>query len=204
MLAAATAACARPRPRGHDRLGLGAPRAPGRVPAARGRDPWNRAGEGAAAPRACAAGVASALSSPWRSRPWWQSGSRCWRATKIEQSRESVRAGDLDQALDSARDAHGLQPYAATPKLQEAQVLELRDELAQAAAAARRATEAEATNWKTWLILSRIQAKREHTSSSIRALQHARELNPSSPLFNQVGLATGSSSSSTSLLPDVS
>ena len=97
-------------------------------------------------------------------------------STKIEQSQESVRAGDLDQALESARDAHGLQPYAATPNLQEAQVLELRDELAQAAAAARRATEAEATNWKTWLILSRIQAKREHTSSSIRALQHAREL----------------------------
>ena len=106
-------------------------------------------------------------------------------ASALETSQENAGSGDLDDALDQANRAAAVQPYAASPSLQKALVLELRADYDAAAAAARRATEDEPTNWRTWLILSRIEAFRGDTDAAIRAYREARSLNPRSPVFTR-------------------
>jgi hypothetical protein len=97
---------------------------------------------------------------------------------ELEKSQRSVRAGNLGEALSSANTAADLQPYAATPQLQEALVLELEGRIDAAATAAREATRSESTNWRTWLILSRLEARRGDPGASTRAYRRARSLNP--------------------------
>ena len=58
-------------------------------------------------------------------------------------------------------------------------------ELGDAAAAARAATEREATNWRTWLVLSRIEAERGRAAAAVRAFRRARSLNPHFSLFDR-------------------
>jgi hypothetical protein len=101
----------------------------------------------------------------------------------IDQSQARARSDDLSGALSAARTAQNVQPYAATPRLQEALVLERRGELGPAAAAARAATRREPTNWRTWVILSRIEAERGRAPAAVAAYREARSLNPRSPLF---------------------
>lgn len=98
--------------------------------------------------------------------------------TEIRQSQSQARAGNNSAALSSARTAIDIQPSAATPYLQEALVLELQGNLAPAAASARRATEKEPTNWRTWFVLSRIEAERGRVGASIDAFREAQRLNP--------------------------
>jgi O-antigen ligase len=104
-------------------------------------------------------------------------------ADSVRSSQANVRAQDLSAALGDARSAEDIEPYAATPALQQALVLELQGDLAGAIEAARAATEAEATNWRTWLTLSRLQAQAGDYDSAVAAYQEARELNPRSVLF---------------------
>lgn len=103
----------------------------------------------------------------------------------VRESQADVRAGELASALDAARDAGDIQPYAATPDYQEAQILELQGDLANAAAAAREATTKEPTNWRTWLVLARIEAERGRTGPALEAFERARSLNPISDFVNQ-------------------
>lgn len=103
----------------------------------------------------------------------------------VRQSEAQARAGELSAALRAARSAQNVQPGAASPRLQEALVLELQGDLAPAAAAARAATEREPTNWRTWLVLSRIEAERGQAAASVRDYREARSLNPHSALFER-------------------
>ena len=99
-------------------------------------------------------------------------------ATALRQSQVDAAHGDLTAAFSEAEDAAAAQPYAASPKLQEALLLERRGKLRAAAAAARSATDKERTNWRTWLIRARIEAERDRTSPALRAFRRARSLNP--------------------------
>jgi len=101
----------------------------------------------------------------------------------VRDSQAQVRAAQLGPALTDARSARDLQPYASTPALQEALVLELAGDTQGAAAAARQATAEEPTNWRTWLVLSRIEALAGNAEASVTAYREARSLNPRSPLF---------------------
>jgi hypothetical protein len=101
-------------------------------------------------------------------------------ASDVRASEGDVNQGRLDAALSKARSAADVQPYAATPRLQEALVLERQGNLNQAAAAARQATLKESTNWRTWLILSRIEAERNRAKASLADYRMARQLNPRS------------------------
>jgi hypothetical protein len=103
----------------------------------------------------------------------------------VRQSQGDARAGNLTAALSAARSAQNAQPDAATPRLQEALLLEARGGLSLAAEAARGATERESTNWRTWLVLSRIQAERGQVDAAVRSYRKARSLNPRSSLFAQ-------------------
>lgn len=105
--------------------------------------------------------------------------------TSVRESQKRVAEGRTADALVEARRAADIQPYAATPRLQEALVLELRGELAPAAAAAREATSRESTNWRTWFVLSRIEAERGRPNAAVAAYREARTLNPKSPLLPQ-------------------
>jgi tetratricopeptide (TPR) repeat protein len=101
----------------------------------------------------------------------------------IRESQHEFREGDLAAAFDAAQDAERIQPYAATPNLQEALILEANGELDAAAAAAHEATGAESTNWRTWQVLSRIEAERGDAEAALAAYQEAKRLNPRSPIF---------------------
>ncbi|MEA2220420.1 MAG: hypothetical protein QOJ35_3046, partial [Solirubrobacteraceae bacterium] len=98
-------------------------------------------------------------------------------------SRDAAAMGRLPAALADSRTAERLQPYAATPRLQRALVLEQAGALAQAAVAARSATADEPTNWRTWFVLARIEARAGQPAAAVRALREARHLNPRSPLL---------------------
>lgn len=104
---------------------------------------------------------------------------------QLRQSEAEVRAGDLSAALSAARTAQNIQPGAAGPRLQEALVLELRGELSAAAGAARESTDRESTNWRTWLVLSRVEAERGNAAAAVAAFRRARSLNPRSSLFQR-------------------
>jgi Flp pilus assembly protein TadD len=94
----------------------------------------------------------------------------------INNSERAYRAGQLGSALTDARTAARVQPYAATPLLQEAVILEVQGRFAPATAAAREAVRAESTNWRTWFILSRLQARKGNADAAVRAYRRAKAL----------------------------
>ena len=101
----------------------------------------------------------------------------------VRASQDQVNNAQLQAALDKAQTAKDIQPYAATPSLQEAMILEISGDLEGAAAAATQATEDEPTNWRTWLLLSRVEASLGRVRQSVGAYREARSLNPRSSLF---------------------
>ncbi len=106
-------------------------------------------------------------------------------ASSIRDSEQLVDSAQLGEALDAATTAKNIQPYAATPSLQQALILERAGNLDEAVVAARQATDDEAANWRNWLILSRLEARVGNVNPSIAAYRHARRLNPRSPIFQQ-------------------
>jgi O-antigen ligase len=104
---------------------------------------------------------------------------------RVRESQAAAQANRLTAALGHAETAHRVQPYAATPKIQEALLLEEAGQLDAAATAASDATRAERANWRTWLLLSRIEAERGHPKASVAAYRTARSLHPRSRLFKQ-------------------
>ena len=104
---------------------------------------------------------------------------------ELRASQQAAEASAVDTALERANSAADLQPFAASPRLQRAQVLELDGRLAEASAAARKATLEEPTNWRTWFVLARIEAARDRVDPALNAFLRARELNPRSPVFQE-------------------
>jgi hypothetical protein len=103
----------------------------------------------------------------------------------LRQSEADARGGELDAALRAARTAEDVQPYSAAPRLQQALVLEEGGNFALAAATAREAIEREPTNWRNWLVLSRIEAEQGNAVASARDYAKAKSLNAQSPVFDR-------------------
>lgn len=103
----------------------------------------------------------------------------------VRKSQTEAGKGDLNSSLELARSAVEVQPAAASPRLQEALVLELGGNLNAAAAAALAAVEREPTNWRHWATLSRIEARRGRVDSSVAAYREARRLNPRGLIFTR-------------------
>jgi cytochrome c-type biogenesis protein CcmH/NrfG len=106
-------------------------------------------------------------------------------ASNVQQSQRAIDAGNTAAALADARTAARIEPGAASPRLQQALVLEALHNFPAAVAAARDATRDEPQNWSPWLILSRLEAETGHPKASIAAYNRARSLNPQSPIFAQ-------------------
>lgn len=103
----------------------------------------------------------------------------------VRESQAQVRAGELAAAVESAQRAADWLPFAASPHLQEGLVLELGGDLDGALDAARQATEAEPTDWRHWLLLSRVQSELGLDEEATRSYQESRSLNPRSPVFSE-------------------
>lgn len=101
----------------------------------------------------------------------------------LRASQAAAASGQFGPALDDASEADRLEPYAATPNLQKALLLETQGDLVGALAAVTEATMDEPTNWRTWLTRSRIEAESGEAEASVRSYRRARSLNPRSPLF---------------------
>ena len=108
-----------------------------------------------------------------------------WGAVALQRSQDAAADGRWSDALDDARSAGSAQPYAGSPPLQEALVLEHQGRLPAALRAARAATEREATNWQNWFVLARIARKAGERSEAAAARARVRELNPRSNVFTQ-------------------
>jgi hypothetical protein len=104
-------------------------------------------------------------------------------ALATRDSRDAAAEGRIAAALQDGRTAQRVQPYAASPRLQQALVLEQAGALSDASLAARAAAAEEPTNWRTWFTLARIDAKIGNTDVAINELRKARRLNPRSPLL---------------------
>jgi O-Antigen ligase len=102
----------------------------------------------------------------------------------VRQSQADFSAGDQTAALAAARSAARIEPSAASPRIQEALVLESMGAIPGALSAASMATRDEPLNWQTWLVLSRLEAEGSHPAAAVAAYRRARALNPRSPLFH--------------------
>ena len=101
--------------------------------------------------------------------------------SEIRSSQTAARAGHLRVALADAVTAQQLEPYAATPRLQQALVLEVLHDYTAASAAIAQATSRERTSWQIWLVRSRIDAEAGHARAAVRDFRRAHLLNPRSP-----------------------
>jgi O-antigen ligase/polysaccharide polymerase Wzy-like membrane protein len=103
----------------------------------------------------------------------------------VRGSEAEARDGDLPAALEDARTAQNVEPSAASPRLQQALVLEEMGRFPLAVEAGRAATEHERTNWRNWLVLARIEAENGEAAAAVRDYREARSLNPLSPIFDR-------------------
>jgi hypothetical protein len=101
----------------------------------------------------------------------------------LRESQAQARVANFKPALHDARTAGIWQPYAASPRLQQALVMEDAGDVAGAASAARNAVNAAPTDWKGWLVLSRIEAEAGRPTAAVAAYRKARSLDPRDPLF---------------------
>jgi hypothetical protein len=100
----------------------------------------------------------------------------------VERSSAAESSGALGRAADEARKTTNAAPFALSPVLQQALVLERSGDLPGAAAAAREATRVEPRNWRPWLVLARIEATRDRPKAAVEAYRRAKALNPRSRL----------------------
>ena len=98
----------------------------------------------------------------------------------VRLSEADARARKYDAALGDAATAQRLEPYAATPRLQRALVLEAAGDLPDAAVAIAQATARAPSDWQLWLVRSRIDAEDHQPVSAVRDYQRAHALNPRS------------------------
>ena len=105
--------------------------------------------------------------------------------TAVTRSQEDYLSGDTNEALEESLTAQDYQPYAATPLLQEALLLEKTGDLFAARDLTLEATEKEPTNWRIWLTLSRFQVALGETRHAVASYERALALNPQSNLVPQ-------------------
>ncbi|MFA9272158.1 MAG: hypothetical protein ACEQSX_15665, partial [Baekduiaceae bacterium] len=100
--------------------------------------------------------------------------------SEVRRSQEAAEDGDRAAALRHATRAVEAQPWAATPYVQRALVLEGQGRLKASAVDLRRAVEREPENWRQRLLLARVEAERGRVQAALDAYGAAQRLRPSS------------------------
>jgi hypothetical protein len=106
---------------------------------------------------------------------------------ELDASRRDAGRGDLDEALDHARSARAIQPWAAGPYLQLALLYEERGDLPRARARIADALGKDESDWRLHLTAARLATKDGDVPAAARALREARRLSPRSRVLR--GLA---------------
>jgi tetratricopeptide (TPR) repeat protein len=107
---------------------------------------------------------------------------------QLARSRDAAARGDGDAALEAAATARDLEPWAATPRLQQALVEERLGRLRQARSSVGQAIERDGEDWRLWLVAARLDTKLGQIEQASRALARAAALNPRSPLFRSISV----------------
>lgn len=98
----------------------------------------------------------------------------------IRSSQADAQARNYQAALGNAATAQQLEPFASSPRLQRALVLEAAGDLPGAAAAIAQATARAPTDSRLWLVRARIDAENGNPISAVRDYRRAHALNPRS------------------------
>ena len=102
---------------------------------------------------------------------------------ELQASRSAAADGNLESALVHARSAQAIQPWAATPYLQHALVLEESGRIGRARAAIAEAISRSESDWRLWIVRARLATKAGAIEDARESLAEARRLNPRSPLL---------------------
>jgi hypothetical protein len=106
---------------------------------------------------------------------------------EIRASQKAAARGDGKKALEDALAARGLQGWAASPHLQVALVQEQAGNLRAARESIAKAIERDRSDWRSWLVSARLEAKAGHQRSAREQLREARRLNPRSTVLAPSG-----------------
>ena len=98
-------------------------------------------------------------------------------------SREHAAKGQLADSIGAARSARRWQPYSAEAWLQEGLAQEASGNIKQAVTMVRGAIKREPGAWQPWLVLAGLDAKQGDVAGALRDYRRARDLNPTSQLF---------------------
>jgi tetratricopeptide (TPR) repeat protein len=103
----------------------------------------------------------------------------------VRSSQAEARAGNYGRALADLSAARRLEPAAASPRLQQALIYEQAGAIPAANRAIGQALGAEPTNWRIWLVASRLAAEDGRPGLAVSEFRRARALNPTSAIFRR-------------------
>ncbi len=98
-------------------------------------------------------------------------------------SRQHAAKGQWADAIGAVRSARRWQPYSAEAWLQEGLAQEASGNIAGAVTMVRGSIKREPGAWQPWLVLAGLEAKQGHYGAALRDYRRARDLNPTSRLF---------------------
>jgi O-Antigen ligase len=106
---------------------------------------------------------------------------------EVDASQKAAARGDLAGAVERARSAESIEPWAASPRLQLALVHEEAGDLPRARGEIAAAIERDSEDWRLQVVASRLALKSGDVPAARRFLVRARELNPRSRLLRAAG-----------------
>jgi O-antigen ligase len=97
---------------------------------------------------------------------------------ELNASRDAVKTGDVGNAVEHAKRARSIEPWAASPYVQLGLLAQLGGELEIARAHFSDAIEREDNNWQWYYLRSKVEHEAGEEAPAQRDLDRARELNP--------------------------
>jgi hypothetical protein len=97
---------------------------------------------------------------------------------EVNASQSAAAAGDLGSAVDHAKTARSIEPFAATPYVQLGLLAEAEGDYPTAAERLTQAIDREDRNWQLYYLRSRVEEEAGDQAAAEADLNHARRLNP--------------------------
>jgi tetratricopeptide (TPR) repeat protein len=97
---------------------------------------------------------------------------------EIDASRSSAAEGDIAGAIDHAKRARSIEPWAASPYVQLGLLAELRGEYETAAIEFSHAINRENHNWQWFYLRSKVEHAADNEEAAAADMRKARKLNP--------------------------